>query len=152
MSRRANLVAGLVLLCGVSAAAQPPATAGDAPRRVTVFKSATCDCCKKWIAHMTAAGFVVDAKDVTDLAQAKEAHHVPAAVRTCHTALLDGYVIEGHVPADVVARLLREHPAVDGIGVPGMPNGSPGMESPRPPEHYKVLAFRDGKTSVFAER
>jgi hypothetical protein len=90
---------------------------------------------------MTAAGFIVEAKDVTDLAQVKEALHVPAAVRTCHMALLDGYVIAGHVPADVVARLPRECPAVDGIGVPGMPKGSPGMEN-RPARPSVIRCWR----------
>lgn len=136
---------------GLGTVAAPPPAASQQPPHLRVFKSATCSCCKKWIAHMTAAGFTVEAKDVADLTRVKEANHVPMAVRTCHTALVGGYVVEGHVPADVVQGLLREHPALDGIGVPGMPIGSPGMEGPTP-QPYKVLAFRDGRTSVYAER
>jgi hypothetical protein len=79
---------------------------------------------------------------------------VPAELQTCHTALVDGYVVEGHVPADVIVRLLRERPAVTGLAVPGMPIGSPGMEgSGSPPERYQVFSFdRSGKTAVFASR
>lgn|SRR5574338_725854 len=145
---------GALALTSALAAISQPAfaqSAGTDAVRVTVFKQATCSCCAKWIAHMTAAGFVVDAQNVTDPARIKEAQHVPVSLRTCHTALVGGYVIEGHVPADVVRTLLRDRPNVTGIGVPGMPKGSPGMESPTP-EHYKVLAFRDGRTTVFAER
>ena len=89
-----------------------------------------------------------------DLAPVKRRHGVPPALESCHTALVDGYVIEGHVPADLIERLLRERPKVVGLAVPGMPAGSPGMESPgTPPEHYQVLAFdRGGRTAVFASR
>lgn len=152
MTRSVRLIGlvGLLWSAG-AAAAQTPAAAPAPTRRVKVFKSATCSCCSKWIAHMRAAGFVVEAQDVTNLAQVKEEHRVPVALRTCHTAMIDGYVVEGHVPADVVDALLRDRPRVTGIGVPGMPKGSPGMESPTS-EHYQVLAFVDGKTTVFAER
>jgi hypothetical protein len=79
---------------------------------------------------------------------------VPKILAACHTALVAGYVVEGHVPADAIARLLRERPAVDGIAVPGMPIGSPGMEYPgQPPERYRILTFdKSGKTTVFEDR
>ena len=143
---------GTLLAIGLSANAQTPAAPPDAAHHVKVFKQATCGCCKQWIAHMTHAGFVVDAEDVADLAPVKVVHQVPPALRTCHTAIVDGYVVEGHVPADVIETLLRDRPAVAGIGVAGMPKGSPGMESPTP-QPYQVLAFRDGQiTGVFAAR
>ncbi len=92
--------------------------------------------------------------DVDDLAPVKGKHGVPSALRSCHTALVEGYVIEGHVPADLIDRLLRERPKVAGLAVAGMPAGAPGMETPgRPAERYQVMAFdRAGKSTVFATR
>jgi hypothetical protein len=91
---------------------------------------------------------------VSDLARVKAGHGIPRDLQACHTALVAGYVVEGHVPADTIKRLLRERPAVSGIAVPGMPVGSPGMESPgQPAQPYRVLTFdRAGKTSVFETR
>ena len=93
-------------------------------------------------------------EDATDLAPIKQKLGVPRPLQSCHTALVDGYVIEGHVPADLVDRLLRERPPVAGLAVPGMPVGSPGMEVPgHAPERYTILAFdRTGRTSVYATR
>jgi hypothetical protein len=104
--------------------------------------------------HLQANGFPVKTQDLDDLGPVKARHAVPRALHSCHTALVEGYVVEGHVPADVIDRLLRERPRIAGIAVPGMPLGSPGMESPgRPAERYNIIAF-DGKggTSVFASR
>jgi hypothetical protein len=91
---------------------------------------------------------------VADLGSVKDEHGVPDALEACHTAVVDGYVVEGHVPSDVMERLLDERPDVVGVSVPGMPIGSPGMESPtRPPERYNVLTFdRDGRTTIYATR
>ena len=103
---------------------------------------------------MTDNGFSVEVNDVDDLPSIKQSHGVPAALQSCHTALVDGYVIEGHVPADVVERLLRERPQISGLAVPGMPVGSPGMEIPgQPAAKYDVIAF-DGRggTRVFESR
>ena len=93
-------------------------------------------------------------EDLADLQPIKTRHGVPAALQSCHTALVDGYVVEGHVPADLIDRLLKERPKVIGIAVPGMPVGSPGMEVPgRPAERYQVVTFdRSGQTGVFATR
>ena len=104
--------------------------------------------------HLRTHGFPVKTEDVDDVGPVKRKHAVPGALQACHTALVDGYVVEGHVPADLIDRLLRERPAVAGIAVAGMPLGSPGMEAPgRTPERYRVHAFhRSGRTSVFAER
>lgn len=104
--------------------------------------------------HLREKGFTVDARDVVDPASVKRKHGVPPALESCHTGLVDGYVIEGHVPADVIDQLLRERPKIAGLAVPGMPLGSPGMESPGGQrERYDVIAFdAGGRTRVFARR
>jgi hypothetical protein len=104
--------------------------------------------------HLRGAGFKVDAHDVAELTAVKRRHGVPSALESCHTGVIDGYVVEGHVPADVIDQLLRERPKVVGIAVPGMPLGSPGMEMPgRRAERFDVLAFdAGGGTRVFARR
>ena len=104
--------------------------------------------------HLRKKAFTVDARDVVDLRAIKRKHAVPAALESCHTGLVDGYVIEGHVPADVIDQLLRERPKIAGLAVPGMPIGSPGMESPgQKSERYEILAFdARGSTRVYARR
>jgi hypothetical protein len=104
--------------------------------------------------HLREKGFRVDARDVTDLAVVKRKHGVPAALESCHTGVVDGFVVEGHVPADVIDQLLRERPKVVGVAVPGMPIGAPGMEMPgQKAERYDVIAFdARGSTRVFARR
>ncbi|MGH7663259.1 MAG: DUF411 domain-containing protein [Gemmatimonadaceae bacterium] len=128
----------------------PPAIPDTAV--ITVYKSATCGCCAKWVDHLRANGFRVDARDTDNMGEVKLATGVPARLRSCHTAVIGPYVVEGHVPADVIRRLLEERPAIAGLAVPGMPMGSPGMEGPNL-ESYDVLAFEaNGETSVFATR
>jgi hypothetical protein len=121
---------------------------------VTVYKSPTCGCCTGWVTHMRQHGFRVKTEDLTDLQPIKTRHGVPDELQSCHTALVGGYIVEGHVPADLVERLLRERPRIVGLAVPGMPVGSPGMEVPGvPADRYRVLTFdRSGKTGVFATR
>lgn len=104
--------------------------------------------------HLRAAGFEVKEQNVDALGPIKRRLGVPAPLESCHTAVVDPYVIEGHVPADLIQRLLRERPAVAGLAVPGMPVGSPGMETAgRPAERYEVLTFdKSGRTTVFARR
>lgn len=104
--------------------------------------------------HLQESGIKVEAKDVTstELVQIKAKYGVPRHLEGCHTGLVDGYVIEGHVPADLIVRLLEEKPEVVGLTVPGMPVGSPGMEGPHP-EHYDVLTFdTEGRTTVYDSR
>jgi hypothetical protein len=106
------------------------------------------------VGHLQANGFKVEGKDVTDaqLVQIKAQHGVPRELSSCHTGLVGGYVVEGHVPADVVLRLLEERPEVVGLAVPGMPEGSPGMEGPNP-EPYDVLTFDpQGRVGVYTSR
>jgi hypothetical protein len=104
--------------------------------------------------HLRSNGFPVTERNETDLAPVKRRLGVPTALESCHTALVEGYVLEGHVPADLIDRLLRERPKITGLAVPGMPVGSPGMESPgMKAERYQVLTFdRSGRTTVFATR
>lgn len=108
---------------------------------ITVYKSPTCGCCTKWIAHLEENGFKVTAKNVADVNPYKAENGLPPALASCHTALVDGYVIEGHVPADDIKRLLAEKPAISGLAVPGMPVGSPGMEQGGQKDAYDVVAF-----------
>jgi len=120
------------------------------PGTITVYKTSTCGCCGKWIEHLKASGFAVEAIDVENVGQIKRRHGVPAELSACHTALVDGYVIEGHVPAGDVKRLLEERPEIAGLAVPEMPIGSPGMEGPNP-EPYEVIAFtRQGSSYTYA--
>jgi hypothetical protein len=138
----------------IGAAAQSPATQAPAasPTPVAVYKSATCGCCAKWNDHMRTNGFTVNSTDLPDVAAVKDKHGIPAPLRSCHTAVVGGYVVEGHVPADVVKKLLRERPDVVGIAVPGMPSGSPGMEGSRV-DSYNIVAFdKNGGTKVYASR
>src|SRR5688572_8996762 len=149
--RYAVLTLALAAPAGVLAqrAAGKPAAA---PQAITVYKTATCACCTKWVDHLKAAGFNPTVHVVDDMSQSPITRRVPDSLRSCHTATLEGYLVEGHVPADVIKQLLREKPRVEGIAVPGMPAGSPGMESPNP-EPYDVIAFDStGKTNVFAKK
>lgn len=138
---------------GVVAAAMIGVSCTQAPAemaKVTVYKSASCGCCKDWIRHLKANGFAVDAYNVEDLAEVKRQNGVSPQLGSCHTARVGGYVVEGHVPAQDIKRLLAEKPAVAGLAVPGMPAGSPGMDGRRK-DPYNVYAFnRDGSTSVYA--
>jgi len=158
----AVLVTGVALAgCG-NAEAAPEASVGDVATpamaavtadqplpKVVVYKTAACGCCEGWVEHLQAAGFEVDARNVVDLMTIKRDAGVPASNSSCHTALVDGYVVEGHVPADVIKRLLAERPGITGIAVPGMPTGSPGMEGPGAMP-YDVLAIdRQGRNTVY---
>lgn len=113
---------------------------------ISVYKSPTCGCCSKWVRHLEANGFSVKSYDVKDVNSYKDRYGVPVSLGACHTAIVDGYVVEGHVPAADIRRLLAERPAIKGIAVPGMPAGSPGMEGPVT-EKYDVLSF-DAKGGI----
>lgn len=139
------LVAVGVAVSGALVVGATRSDAAPAPV-VTVYKSATCGCCKAWVKHLEANGFAVRAVDVDNLQEMKAASGVPGPLASCHTALVDGYVVEGHVPADLVKKMLRERPQIAGLAVPGMPSGSPGMEGPRK-DRYNVMAFEKGGAS-----
>ena len=127
-------------------------SARSAPITITVYKTPTCGCCKLWVAHMEKNGFSAVVHDLPNLDETKKTLRVPAALQSCHTAVVGAYWIEGHVPADLVKRLLAEKPALIGLAAPGMPEGSPGMETGKQP-HFDVIAVdRAGKTRVYATR
>ena len=124
-------------------------TAAD-PKTITIYMSPTCGCCAKWVDHVKAAGFTVKTVDQSDLSEIKAELGVTKELSSCHTALVGGYVIEGHVPAADIQRLLKEKPKIVGLAAPGMPGAGPGMDTSKEP--YDVLAFdASGKTTVWAK-
>jgi hypothetical protein len=154
--KRITLV-GMVLLLWLTAcaAADPkePATSSYSDKPVvTIYKSPTCGCCGDWVAYLADNGYSVLTEYVDNMTPIKQQYQVPTALQSCHTAIVDGYVIEGHVPVADMERLLSERPDVVGIAVPGMPIGSPGMETPGvAAEPYDVLTFdKVGHTEVYA--
>ena len=143
---------GAVAVLAPSRAHAQSAKQAVATASVTVYKDPNCGCCKEWIEHLRKHAFKVTSKDTSDVAAIKRSGRVPSHLVSCHTAFVNGYVIEGHVPAQDIQRLLKEKPKVAGIAVAGMPIGSPGMEVGNRKDKYDVIAFtRDGSTSVFAK-
>ena len=147
MNRRAFLIAG------TAAAGQAGRTnAQSLSPRIEVYKSPTCGCCSAWIEHIERAGFVVDARNLEqDVLYALKARSgITPKLASCHTAIVDGYIVEGHVPAADVERLLSERPEAIGLSVPDMPIGSPGMEMGNQQEAFDtLLILGDGSTVVF---
>jgi hypothetical protein len=144
--RKATGLAALALLVSMTVGGVD----AQKPVPVQVFKDATCGCCSVWVEHLRRKGFAPTSENVADINAVKAKYGVPPQTRSCHTAVVGGYVIEGHVPAAEIQRLLKEKPKVAGLAVPGMPIGSPGMEGPnaRP---YDVLTFdKAGKTAVYS--
>ena len=122
------------------------------PIAIKVYKTPQCGCCKGWVQHLRANGFQVETMDMPDLSMIKQKYGVAPALQACHTAIVNGYVVEGHVPADIILKMLKERPAVAGIAVPGMPSGSPGMDGGSK-QAYDVLTFdRAGHTKVYAHK
>ena len=147
MKRRTFLSA----VAGLSAVASVPTRAATAWPAVDVFKSPTCGCCTAWAWHLRRAGFPVAVVEAPDMAAVKARLGVPAALASCHTAEVEDYVLEGHVPADAVLRLLSARPQAAGLAVPGMPVGSPGMEVGSRRDPFDVLLVeRNGRSSVYA--
>lgn len=146
LSRR-QLIGGLGI-AGVAVAVGRPVLAGGAV--LQVYTSPWCGCCGAWVDHMKAAGFTAQVDELDDLAPLKMTLGIAPELQSCHTAVVDGYVVEGHVPAREVRRLLAERPAARGLAVPGMPLGSPGMEQGGVREPYEVVLFAAEGRSVFA--
>ncbi|THF61143.1 DUF411 domain-containing protein [Pseudothauera nasutitermitis] len=142
---RATLAGAALALC----VAAPALAAGE---DVVMYKDPNCGCCGAWAEHMREHGFSVKEIATREMAEVKQKAGVPRTLGSCHTAKVGGYIVEGHVPAADVRRLLAEKPAgMVGISAPGMPLGSPGMEGPYPAENYEVVSFdRAGKSTVFA--
>lgn len=135
---------GATLLTRVSRAEGGP--------KMSVIKSASCGCCGMWVEHMKTNGFDLTVENVEDLYERKDKLKIPAELQSCHTGIVDGYIVEGHVPAADVQRLLKERPKALGIAVPGMPTGAPGMEMGSKKDAFKVILFTaDGKQSVWNE-
>jgi hypothetical protein len=133
------------------AAQQKPAAAAT---KVTVYKTSSCGCCRVWVDHLKTNGFDVQAMDVSsaDVRKVSKAAGLKDEDTSCHTAKVGDYVVEGHVPAADIKRMLKEKPAIAGLSAPGMPMGSPGMEQGGAKEPYDVLAFKkDGTSTVFAK-
>src|SRR5580698_4590069 len=140
MNRKSFLRAMLVLPAAGLAGRLRAATT-----HVQVYKTATCGCCGQWVAHMKANGFDVQFENVPDTGLYRKKYGVPEAMASCHTAVVEGYAIEGHVPAADVQRLLRDKPKAAGLAVPGMVMGSPGMEGPTAQAYSVMLLTADGK-------
>jgi hypothetical protein len=143
-------VAFIALALTTAAARISPSDSAEKKPTITVYKDPSCGCCKKWIEHLVKHGYRVDAKDTPNMTEIKRTLGVPDALTACHTAVVNGYLIEGHVPAADIDRLLEQKPRIAGLAVPGMPAGSPGMEG-MGTQRYQVLTFdKGGKTKVFA--
>jgi hypothetical protein len=124
----------------------------QAAQAITVYKTPTCGCCKKWVSYLELHGYQVKTRDMQDLGFIKTMSGVGQPYASCHTAVIDGYVVEGHVPVADIERLLRERPPVIGISAPGMPVGSPGMEQGDRRDSYAVVTLeKDGTAKVFSE-
>lgn len=138
-----------IIAAALAAAFALPALAAE---RGLMLKDPYCGCCDAWSAHMQRAGIALTTRIEPAMQQQKDRLGVPSPLRSCHTAQIGGYVFEGHVPADLVKKVLREKPAIAGLAVPGMPLGSPGMESTTKHPYHVVAFDRHGKTSVYAQR
>lgn len=122
---------------------------GAAGEKATVYKDPGCGCCNEYVTYLQQQGFEVTAVNTSDLSSVKRQHGVPAGLEGCHTVLVGGYVVEGHVPADVVSRLLAEKPDIKGISLPGMPMGSPGMAGPKSAP-FVIYGFSESGSRVYA--
>ncbi len=148
--KRRNLL--LSLVAGAAAAVPCRAVFALEPLpQVHVFKNPTCGCCGAWVDHMKAAGFALTVTEIDDTSVARKKYGLPDRFGSCHTAIVAGYVVEGHVPASDVRRLLAMKPVAIGLAVPGMPVGSPGMEMGARKDPYQVLLVaKDGRERVFS--
>ena len=145
MTRRLHSLLLIVTALGFgSALAQSVGT-------VEVFKSPSCGCCGKWVEHLRQNGFQVQTHDVNDISATRKQLGMPDQLGSCHTARIGGYVVEGHVPASDIRRLLKDKPKALGLAVPLMPPGSPGMENATPVPYQTLLVQADGTSKVFAQ-
>jgi hypothetical protein len=146
MTRRAVVTA----LSGAAILASLAPSPAQSPK-IVVNRDPTCGCCSGWVEHLRKSGFAAEVVESTDMNRVKTRLGVPQALAACHTAEIEGYVIEGHVPASAIRRLLAEKPRAKGLAVPGMPAGSPGMEvDGAAPETYSVILFGPSGQRTFA--
>lgn len=143
------MIRRMLLKTMLTATLAAPLLATAAAPVIEVFKSPLCGCCEEWVKHLRANGFAVKVNDVENPSDYREKAGIPAALDSCHTAMVGGYAIVGHVPATDIKRLLAARPKARGLAVPGMPLGSPGMEGPRKDPFDVLLVQRDGRTSVY---
>ena len=139
ISRRSALRLGLAGAALPLAGGMPGRARAETLPPVVVWKDPNCGCCSGWVGHLRKAGFGVTVRDTADMDVIKRARNVPDALQSCHTAVVSGYVIEGHVPADDIKRLIAGRPSAKGLAVPGMPQSAPGMDQPGEP--YDVVMF-----------
>jgi len=145
-------LAAFVAVCLVAACDRVESGATDTTGQqaeATVYKTPLCGCCDDWVAHLRDAGFAVEVRERSNLTDVKRAHRVPPSMASCHTAMIDGYVVEGHVPVADIQRMLRERPEAAGLAVPGMPVGSPGMELGERRDAYTVWLLESGRASPY---
>ncbi|MDO8249882.1 MAG: DUF411 domain-containing protein [Rhodoferax sp.] len=153
--QRRSIIQATAALLGAASLASPLIGLTQTRAQVEVWKTATCGCCHDWVAHLEASGFQVKTHDISDMAKTAQRRQLGLADKfaSCHTALVGGYVLEGHVPARDIRRLLKERPNALGLAVPGMPIGSPGMDGPayggRKDPYGVLLVQRDGSSSVY---
>lgn len=138
-----RLAAAAILLAGTTFAYA---------QTVDVYKNPACGCCGKWVDHLRSNGFTPVVHELNDVDPIKQKFGVPKELASCHTAHVGGYVIEGHVPADLIRKLLKEHPKARGLAVPSMPPGAPGMEGPQKIDYAVLLIKEDGSTTTYAKR
>ena len=150
MSPKNNLTRRAVLVLAAMSAFAGPVLAAAARTQITVWKTPNCGCCKDWVKHLEANGFDAVTHDVKETASKRQALGLAEKYGSCHTATVNGYVLEGHVPARDIQRLLREKPSAIGLAVPGMPVGSPGMDMGTGADAFDVvLVLKDGSSRVF---
>lgn len=146
-----KLVVYLVAIASIVLIGTTEAQAANLPQ-ATVYRDPNCTCCGGWIEHLKAKGFPVKNVPTADMIAFKQEHGVTEELASCHTAIVDGYVVEGHVPSDDIKRLLTQKPNISGIAVPGMPVGTPGMEMGNKKDSFAVVAFDEqGQTKVFKQ-
>ena len=141
------LLAGTLAILSVPAISH--AEKKDGLTKITVYKTPSCRCCRKWISHLEKNGFEVEAYNKENMSSIKYKMGIEPKYQSCHTAMVDGYYIEGHVPADDIRRLLKEKPTAAGLTVPGMPKGSPGMEVGGKDPYAVLLVDKAGKQKVY---
>jgi len=151
MIKLLSLLTGLYLIVPAWAD-EPVKTEATEPVHVVMHKNPGCGCCDSWADHLRSHGFTVESIDDPDIFAFKEENNIPGPLMSCHTAVVEGYIIEGHVPASDILRLLKEKPEnVTAIAVPGMPLGSPGMEHPRPQDFNTIAVLADGAAYTIFE-
>lgn len=142
----------LLLQLGFAAIAEEQPVKGGDVEQIVVYRSPTCGCCSKWLQHLKDNDFKIEDIVTDDMQAIKRKYGVPAAMQSCHTAIIGGYVVEGHVPARDIKRMLKLKPEIAGIAVPGMPVGTPGMEMGGRKDPYQVLSFDNAENyRVFSD-